>query len=342
MAPKKGSSAKAKARPKREVEKTILPATKLLSQALRSENVCGACLLPVDCDSQIGLIDSCKHVFHYECAERWANTENTCPQCKLRFFWLGSYTPQGKRTSLERIKRRDQEGEEDEAFEDYTVCEKCKEVGEEDTLLLCDGMHGTCNAAYHCACVGLSAVPRGSWFCSDCIERGFDVDAQGRRGKRATESTESPTPDRKVRRATIEEQSGTVLETCASASSSNTVPGDPALEHSSRSDLRAAPAVLSTRRAGSSVPPQLRLNSLACVTPHVGGPSFQIGVTANRGDSVSATAGNQEPVKEGLFANFAARRRQRRGQADAQVGSNSLAFSLNPAYEEDYLGRTLK
>lgn len=345
MPPKKNSSAsvtgKAKARPKREIEKTHLPLTKSVCEIIRSKEVCGACLLPVDEGSQVGLIDSCNHFFHHECVERWSNTENTCPQCKLRFFWLGSYTPEGKRTSLERIKRRDQEGEEDEAFEDYTVCEKCKELGDEATLMLCDGMHGTCNAAYHCACVGLSCVPRGSWFCADCVERGFDVDANGRRGKRAVESTRSITPERKHRHVATEEQSGLTPEACANANSTSAA----ASTVSACSESRAESAPVSNRRSSSSLPPQLRLNSLACVTSPVDGPSFRVGgAPANQGSSpgVGAEARGQEIPKEGIFANFAARRRQRRGQSDASQGSSSVAFSLNPAYEDDYLGRTLK
>jgi len=178
-----------KPRLKREVEDEILPICKPLKAKMRQQSVCGACLMPVDQDDQIGLIDGCDHFFHYECVERWSQTENSCPQCKLRFSWLASYTPKGQRENLVRVRRRDQKGEEDEVFEDIVVCEKCKQVGDEASLLLCDGMHGTCNSAYHCACVGLIAVPRDSWFCEDCVERGFDIDAAGRRGNSAASSS---------------------------------------------------------------------------------------------------------------------------------------------------------
>merc|ERR1712194_786800 len=107
--------------------------------------VCGACLLPVEGSNvKIGLIDNCAHVFHFECAERWSKTENSCPQCKQRFFLLAAYSSNGKRLSLSQVQRRDQEGQDDDGFEEMQTCEECKEVGDERTLLLCDGMNGTC------------------------------------------------------------------------------------------------------------------------------------------------------------------------------------------------------
>ena len=42
---------------------------------------------------------------------------------KMRFFWLASYDKGGHRTSLDRVERKDQEGEDSDAdgFEDLQV-----------------------------------------------------------------------------------------------------------------------------------------------------------------------------------------------------------------------------
>lgn len=243
-----------------------------------------------------------------------------------------------------RVKKRDQEGSEDEAFEEFHGCEICKETGDESTLLLCDGMHGTCNAAYHTACVGLSCVPRGSWFCPDCTLRGFDVDARGVRGKRPSMDPE-PAP------------SSRVAETASLSSRPSSLPaGSPGVsapaQRTAEANLEAgdAPAPAASapsqsssgrRAASSAVPPQYRLNTLACVTPAVEVPSFHSGGAAN---ASSASGGNSStPEPEGLFASFAARRRARRNAGSAGSSTSATSFiQLNPAYEEDFMGKALK
>lgn len=337
MAPKKkAKSAPASNRPrlKRDVERDILPEVRDLKD-LKSDAVCGACLLNLEADAEVAFIDSCNHFFHYDCVECWSQKENSCPQCKKRFSWLAKYTPQGRRKSLERVKKRDQEGEEDEAFEEFQGCEICKEVGDERTLLLCDGMHGTCNSAYHYTCVGLTCVPRGSWFCPDCILRGFDVDARGCRGKR---------PMREVEPAT----SSSAAATSSAASSANPfiAPAAPSTSDSLLGPDRAEPATSapaaavlaeaqsggSRRSASSTVPPQLRLNTLACVTPAIDVPAFQGARNAINGADSSGPA--VEP--QGLFASFAAKRRARRNSGSTGSSASATSFiQLNPAYEED-------
>jgi len=47
-------------------------------------------------------------------------------------------------------------------------CKVCLKSTNEVALLLCDGMDGDCNAAYHYYCVGLDSVPEGDWFCPQC------------------------------------------------------------------------------------------------------------------------------------------------------------------------------
>eukprot|EP00439_Symbiodinium_sp_Y106_P046524 s623_g5.t3 len=275
----------------------------------KGEKVCGACLLPIEPDSQLGAIDNCTHLFHHSCVEKWSQTENSCPQCKTRFFWLAAYDESGKRTCLTRIESRDQEEQEDEAFQEISVCEMCHEVGDETQLLLCDGMHGTCNATFHVACVGLQEVPRGAWFCPDCIERGFDVDAQGRRGcSQKKDRVVEVTPARPEAR------------TDAQSSAHEGGPPPPA----------ELPRCLPNR--GNRFPSQLQLSALACVTPAVEVPTFNGNAPSPDLDTKSGAEPRRQP--EGLFATFAARRRARCG-SDTQQRTGFI--SLNPSYEDDFM-----
>ena len=50
--------------------------------------------------------------------------------------------------------------------ETYCLCKRVS-FG---TMVACDDPH--CKTEwYHLACVGLTAVPAGSWICADCVER---------------------------------------------------------------------------------------------------------------------------------------------------------------------------
>jgi hypothetical protein len=52
-----------------------------------------------------------------------------------------------------------------EVDEDKEECMDCGIASNPAELLLCDG----CDSLHHVHCVGLSAVPKGDWFCRDCI-----------------------------------------------------------------------------------------------------------------------------------------------------------------------------
>eukprot|EP00930_Biecheleria_cincta_P039135 TRINITY_DN26923_c0_g1_i1.p1 TRINITY_DN26923_c0_g1~~TRINITY_DN26923_c0_g1_i1.p1 ORF type:complete len:400 (+),score=72.74 TRINITY_DN26923_c0_g1_i1:53-1252(+) len=388
MAPKKRKLPTSRPRTQGVIERDVL--TERCPAFVRSgseEVVCGACLLPIESDAQVGVLDNCTHVFHHECADRWSQTENTCPQCKLRFFWLASYSSSGKRVSLvkveskdqeeqeetqfeeitvcEKCKRvslvkvesKDQEEQEETQFEEITVCEKCKEVGDEAQLLLCDGMNGTCNAPFHYTCVGLSCVPRGSWFCPDCVERGFDTDAQGRRGpgsavsrsrtraaQDAAELQEASAPSRPDGSPTVS-RTPPPTEAVTPQPSQGSRGRRAATAAAVENERPAAVSVSSASSAGSSaggpatgekcssgapprrrgLPSQLRLSALACVTPAVEVPSFQ------RSAATSCSTGDSGEQPAGIFASFAQRRRARQRAAD----SAASFITLNPTYEED-------
>lgn len=317
--------------------------------------MCGACLLPIDSHAKVGVLDNCTHIFHHECADRWSQTENTCPQCKVRFFWLAAYGSSGKRVSLVKVESKDQEEQEDAQFEEITVCEKCKEVGDESQLLLCDGMNGTCNAPFHYTCVGLSCVPRGAWFCPDCVERGFDTDAVGRRGPdsavassstRATQDVCEPeeasapsgldssprvsrTPPPSMEAVTPQPSQGSRGRRATTAAAAEDE--QPAAASSaSPAGSSSGPVTGEKRSSGAplrrrALPSQLRLSALACVTPAVEVPSFQ------RPAATSCSTGDSGEQPAGLFASFAQRRRARQRAAD----SAASFITLNPTYEDD-------
>eukprot|EP00927_Polykrikos_kofoidii_P049115 TRINITY_DN43240_c0_g1_i1.p1 TRINITY_DN43240_c0_g1~~TRINITY_DN43240_c0_g1_i1.p1 ORF type:complete len:498 (-),score=76.89 TRINITY_DN43240_c0_g1_i1:96-1484(-) len=324
------------------IERFVLPLTNPPALARAQEShTCGACLLAMDDEdgAHVGLVDNCAHVFHYQCMKRWAETENSCPQCKCRFFWLAAYdapssrgsTSSGKycRTALDRVARRDQEGEEEDEFEDHQVCERCKEVGDETALLLCDGMNGTCNAAFHFACVGLPRVPHGSWFCPDCVERGFDTDAAGRRGNGACDV--APATQQATGAGTLFSTSSSHLPTNSdlaaavrSGASSSladdvapvatgaiaVIPAESAASSPSASTAQIAqsPVLPSSSfgrgrgRGRGLLPAHLRLNALACVSPAVDVPVFvqpgRQGVCAARVDGTDSSGADSSIVAD--------------------------------------------
>eukprot|EP00933_Yihiella_yeosuensis_P038131 TRINITY_DN3208_c0_g2_i1.p1 TRINITY_DN3208_c0_g2~~TRINITY_DN3208_c0_g2_i1.p1 ORF type:complete len:349 (-),score=68.74 TRINITY_DN3208_c0_g2_i1:135-1181(-) len=342
MAPKKRKQPSARARSQKVIERDVLTtsAPSFWRPQGSQENICGACLLPVEPDAKVGLIDNCQHIFHFDCVSTWSKTENSCPQCKQRFFWLASYSSKGKRASLEKVERKDQEGEEDPEYEDVQVCEHCKEVGDESRLLLCDGMNGTCNAPYHIECVGLTDVPKGSWFCPDCVERGFDTDSRGRRGtgqrlrvnppEASSASVDADDVDTPSEGSRLPPPSNDAEVESIGASA----PTPESIE-SLRAELTsaAAEAVASRRRIrgrGQQVPSQLRLNSLACVTPAVEVPSFQA--------PAPTAAASSDGDRGGIFASFVQRRRAQRAASGAGADSSSSFIKLNPTYEDDFMG----
>ena len=162
--------------PKREHES---PETRALEIQDEVDLVCGACLLELfdPSFSCIGNPSGCPHLFHWDCLENWAQRQNTCPQCKNRFRVAGKYELESREfVECVNFKKRNRVGADDtdEPLElPVDVCEKCKEPGPDEELILCDGMDYTCNAMFHYRCVGFSKVPSGLWFCEDCMHKGY-------------------------------------------------------------------------------------------------------------------------------------------------------------------------
>lgn len=145
--------------------------------------VCGACLMDLFVDDHefLGAPAGCPHLFHWDCITSWAELQNTCPQCKLRFRMVGKYRSHD-RAFMEcvKFKKRDRVGrvsaDDVEPDAPLELCEKCECPGGDDDMILCDGMDFTCNALYHYKCVGFDSVPSGLWFCESCISKGYIPD----------------------------------------------------------------------------------------------------------------------------------------------------------------------
>ena len=175
------------------------------------EVVCGACLLDLFTEDVefIGSPGGCPHLFHWDCLTRWGEVQNSCPQCKHRFRVAAKYRSHDRElvecTKFKKRNRVDQSSDPSESSDlPIDLCEKCNEPGNDEDLILCDGMDFTCNALFHYRCVGFSAVPAGLWFCEGCIDKGYVPDEHRRkkeesRGK-SRERSRSPLPIRIVPR----------------------------------------------------------------------------------------------------------------------------------------------
>jgi hypothetical protein len=133
----------------------------------------------------IGTPSGCPHLFHWDCLTRWSESQNTCPQCKHRFRFAGKYRAHDRElVETVKFKKRNRVPSEQDESDDLPLdlCEKCQEPGNEEELILCDGMDFTCNAMFHYRCVGFNSVPAGLWFCESCLEKNF-VPAEARRSQ---------------------------------------------------------------------------------------------------------------------------------------------------------------
>jgi hypothetical protein len=164
--------------------------------------VCGACLMELFSDDSdfIGCPSGCPHLFHWDCLVRWGELQNSCPQCKNRFRIAGKYHRENHELveciKFKKRNRVDQDSDPSEISEcPVDLCEKCREPGNDDDMLLCDGMDFTCNALYHIDCAGFDSVPSGLWFCENCVTKGYVPEEFKKTKKPKTNKNDSLSPD---------------------------------------------------------------------------------------------------------------------------------------------------
>ncbi|KAL8275533.1 hypothetical protein Esti_000484 [Eimeria stiedai] len=136
----------------------------------------------------IGLLTGCTHTYHFFCIEKWGKQrENSCPQCKARFSWIGRYSRSGRRLSCCRVGLKNQKDTTEVAVSvDYLqqhqqqqLCRVCSSLIIAAEQLRCSDQ--LCWNTFHFVCAGFDALPTCSWFCPECRASGICRDAEGRR-----------------------------------------------------------------------------------------------------------------------------------------------------------------
>ncbi|KAL8436408.1 hypothetical protein ACSSS7_001808 [Eimeria intestinalis] len=136
----------------------------------------------------IGLLTGCTHTYHFFCIEKWGKQrENSCPQCKARFSWIGRYNRRGRRLCCCRVGLKNQKDTAEvpvsvdylQQQQQQQLCRVCSTLIAAAEELRCSDQ--LCWNAFHFVCAGFDALPACSWFCPDCRASGICRDAEGRR-----------------------------------------------------------------------------------------------------------------------------------------------------------------
>jgi Ring finger domain len=74
-----------------------------------AKETCCICMSDVEADD-LAKISGCDHGFCFDCIEKWAERENTCPLCKIRFTKIDRVNKKRKRgqANTKKVKQRDQ------------------------------------------------------------------------------------------------------------------------------------------------------------------------------------------------------------------------------------------
>ena len=136
----------------------------------------------------IGLLTGCTHTYHFFCIEKWGKQrENTCPQCKSRFSWIGRYSRSGQRLCCSRVGLKHQKNTTEVTIADYLqqqqhqeLCQICSTmIDTSRELLRCSDQ--LCLNSFHFICAGFDALPTRTWFCPQCRTNGICRDPESRR-----------------------------------------------------------------------------------------------------------------------------------------------------------------
>ncbi|KAK4123366.1 hypothetical protein N657DRAFT_573912 [Parathielavia appendiculata] len=127
----------------------------------------------------VAKIEVCGHMLHDACLREWTDKANSCPICRQTFHSVTVYDKVGgKALSTRQVEDKKQAPvvpafDPREWMDEFPEqpdlidrrCPVCNSAEDEEVLLLCD----SCDAAYHTHCVELDEVPRGPWFCMECV-----------------------------------------------------------------------------------------------------------------------------------------------------------------------------
>ncbi|KAI1373435.1 hypothetical protein F4677DRAFT_222956 [Hypoxylon crocopeplum] len=132
-------------------------------------------------DQKIAVIQVCGHILHDACLREWTEKANSCPICRQAFHLVHVYDKVGgTQLSSYKVEDKKQVAEFDpqqwlndnpDVEEESRPCPICDRSDHEEVLLLCD----SCDTPYHTYCVGLDGVPRGHWFCLECVDTGAEL-----------------------------------------------------------------------------------------------------------------------------------------------------------------------
>ena len=105
---RKPSTSLKKAPPKR-APKVVAEDRKLAPEVESESASCCICMCEPEAED-LALINGCEHRFCFDCIEKWAERENTCPLCKKRFIKIDRVNKRRKKgtKNTKKVKQRDQ------------------------------------------------------------------------------------------------------------------------------------------------------------------------------------------------------------------------------------------
>ena len=84
---------------------------------VQHESTCCICMTEPD-PADLASINICEHMFCFDCIEKWADRENTCPLCKKRFVKIDRVNKTKKKSAVssKKVKNRSQRSEITQTF----------------------------------------------------------------------------------------------------------------------------------------------------------------------------------------------------------------------------------
>lgn len=74
------------------------------------DHSCCICMTPPE-HEELSKISGCEHLFCFQCISKWAERENSCPLCKVRFSKITRLHPSKGQQKTKAVKDRDQQSD---------------------------------------------------------------------------------------------------------------------------------------------------------------------------------------------------------------------------------------